>query len=664
MSLILAIEPDRRQAAKIAALAKSPLHAELVVAESTAKAFATLANRTPDLILTSLLLSPKDETALADRLRELDAAGTHVQMLVIPVLGAPGRRGRKDAGGGLLKRLRGSKSQDTSPDGCDPAVFAAQIAEYLERAAAERRAAAVALEDEMASQQDPVYATRREAKTLGPPKTRRGEPARPAIFASVPTPEENWEEIAIEISARVSDHGDQHDSTAVVSTESIDLEAFVEELNGSNESKAVLSMNERAAQAEAAAAAAAREAAHREAAAREAAAKEAAARDAAAREMAAREAAARKAAEAAARETAAKEAAAREAAKREAEAREAAAREVAAKEAAARTAAEAAAREAAAKEAAAREAAKREAAAREAAAREAAAKAFAAREAARRESEAREAAAREAAKREQAAREAAAREAAKREAEAREAAAREAAKREAEAREAAARETAAKEAAAKEAAARKAAEREAAARKAAEREAAAREAAAEKAAAREAAIHEAAAKRAAAKEAIVREIAARAAAASANPSAADLDPVLAEFLHDGAVSAPSAKSTKARPASGSDIPAQPGWMHLLTAIKRDIEQLRTDRVEAVAPAAPTIASADEDESTGLNGANGTKARVPATAKKRKKAPVPVQDEWGFFDPQQCGFAALLAKLDEITDQEAEVPAKKPPARNR
>jgi hypothetical protein len=29
--------------------------------------------------------------------------------------------------------------------------------------------------------------------------------------------------------------------------------------------------------------------------------------------------------------------------------------------------------------------------------------------------------------------------------------------------------------------------------------------------------------------------------------------------------------------------------------------------------------------------------------------VPVQDEWGFFDPQQCGFTALLAKLDEIND---------------
>ena len=28
--------------------------------------------------------------------------------------------------------------------------------------------------------------------------------------------------------------------------------------------------------------------------------------------------------------------------------------------------------------------------------------------------------------------------------------------------------------------------------------------------------------------------------------------------------------------------------------------------------------------------------------KRAKKPKPIQDEWGFFDPEQCGFAALLS----------------------
>jgi len=41
--------------------------------------------------------------------------------------------------------------------------------------------------------------------------------------------------------------------------------------------------------------------------------------------------------------------------------------------------------------------------------------------------------------------------------------------------------------------------------------------------------------------------------------------------------------------------------------------------------------------------------VPADEKKpRPKRTRPIEDEWGLFDPEQCGFAALLDKLDEIT----------------
>jgi hypothetical protein len=36
---------------------------------------------------------------------------------------------------------------------------------------------------------------------------------------------------------------------------------------------------------------------------------------------------------------------------------------------------------------------------------------------------------------------------------------------------------------------------------------------------------------------------------------------------------------------------------------------------------------------------------------RRKVKPPVQDEWGLFDPQQCGFAALVAKLDAVTEDE-------------
>jgi hypothetical protein len=47
--------------------------------------------------------------------------------------------------------------------------------------------------------------------------------------------------------------------------------------------------------------------------------------------------------------------------------------------------------------------------------------------------------------------------------------------------------------------------------------------------------------------------------------------------------------------------------------------------------------------------------VSSDAPKRnaKEQGKPVQDEWGFFDPDQCGFRALLARLDAIAANEDE-----------
>ena len=71
MPLILAIEPDRRQSAQLTAVVRHRLHADLVLAESAERALAALGDRVPDLILTSALLSAKDEGALGARLRAL-----------------------------------------------------------------------------------------------------------------------------------------------------------------------------------------------------------------------------------------------------------------------------------------------------------------------------------------------------------------------------------------------------------------------------------------------------------------------------------------------------------------------------------------------------------------------------------------------------------------
>jgi hypothetical protein len=43
------------------------------------------------------------------------------------------------------------------------------------------------------------------------------------------------------------------------------------------------------------------------------------------------------------------------------------------------------------------------------------------------------------------------------------------------------------------------------------------------------------------------------------------------------------------------------------------------------------------------------APPPERKRSSNTPPKPIQDEWGFFDPNQCGFQALLARLDAIAD---------------
>jgi hypothetical protein len=45
------------------------------------------------------------------------------------------------------------------------------------------------------------------------------------------------------------------------------------------------------------------------------------------------------------------------------------------------------------------------------------------------------------------------------------------------------------------------------------------------------------------------------------------------------------------------------------------------------------------------------AAAPETRRKRRVRRVPPQDEFGFFDPRQCGFSALFAKLSTINTSE-------------
>ena len=53
----------------------------------------------------------------------------------------------------------------------------------------------------------------------------------------------------------------------------------------------------------------------------------------------------------------------------------------------------------------------------------------------------------------------------------------------------------------------------------------------------------------------------------------------------------------------------------------------------------------------------TAVAPPATPSRPPEPPEPAQDEWGLFDPNRCGFAALVDKLNEVTDDKDQKPAK-------
>jgi hypothetical protein len=103
---------------------------------------------------------------------------------------------------------------------------------------------------------------------------------------------------------------------------------------------------------------------------------------------------------------------------------------------------------------------------------------------------------------------------------------------------------------------------------------------------------------------------------------------------------------------------------MLEALRRDIQRLRSERAGGAAPA--SAAPVRPAEPIERRPASVTPIKRPADSppqeppkKRRKRNQAAIQDEWGFFDPEQCGFAALVAKLDEIADTTDEASAGPP-----
>src|SRR3979411_3138942 len=110
MSLILAIEPDRRQGAALTSVIRRHVGADLILSETTERALDAIGSRVPDLVLVPALLSPQDDAALAAALRVI-AAAAHVRTLTIPVFSNGASHSQ---GGGLLARFRRGRSETTS----------------------------------------------------------------------------------------------------------------------------------------------------------------------------------------------------------------------------------------------------------------------------------------------------------------------------------------------------------------------------------------------------------------------------------------------------------------------------------------------------------------------------------------------------------------------
>jgi hypothetical protein len=92
------------------------------------------------------------------------------------------------------------------------------------------------------------------------------------------------------------------------------------------------------------------------------------------------------------------------------------------------------------------------------------------------------------------------------------------------------------------------------------------------------------------------------------------------------------------------------WLELIDSLRVDVERLRAGREQAEPEPVVEVVAAKPKERERRAPAVAVAAKKQPPTRKPKK-PKPIQDEWGFFDPEQCGFAALLAKLEEITDTE-------------
>jgi len=131
--LVLAIEPDPRQAAIVKRIVREKALADVTVVDSRDAAMEAMRTAMPDVLLMTALFSPRDEDELMAHLRTLDNAG-HLQTHTIPQL-ASSHEPAEGRSRGLFSAFRRKKDTEQVVGGCDPDLFAEEIRVYLQRAA-------------------------------------------------------------------------------------------------------------------------------------------------------------------------------------------------------------------------------------------------------------------------------------------------------------------------------------------------------------------------------------------------------------------------------------------------------------------------------------------------------------------------------------------------
>ena len=84
--------------------------------------------------------------------------------------------------------------------------------------------------------------------------------------------------------------------------------------------------------------------------------------------------------------------------------------------------------------------------------------------------------------------------------------------------------------------------------------------------------------------------------------------------------------------------------------------LRDDVTPQSTPNAKLVPFTVRDDEASVDAASASNVSASIVAprtRRRAHRAQPVADEWGFFDPNQCGFPALIAKLDEIAARESD-----------